>query len=339
LIHSLLHGKQSGVIIMKKIASLSLDLDNKWSYMKTHGDTGWDSFPSYFDILIPRVLQFLKERDLNITFFVVGQDAALEKNHPFLKMIAEAGHEIGNHSFNHEPWLHLYSDEQIEDELAHTEKAIEAVTGQRPVGFRGPGFSLSRSTLSVLKRRGYRYDCSTFPTYLGPLARAYYFMTTRLTDQEKDQRKKLFGSLDEGMRPIKSYRWQIDNGELLEIPVTTMPIFKLPFHMSYILYLSVYSKPLALAYFRFALWLCSLTGTQPSILLHPLDFMGSDDTQDLSFFPAMNLPSAKKREVVSEALNILSASYDVMSMQKHASQLAPEGELPLIKPVFRSGRV
>jgi peptidoglycan-N-acetylglucosamine deacetylase len=25
----------------KPIASLSLDLDNKWSYMKTHGDPGW----------------------------------------------------------------------------------------------------------------------------------------------------------------------------------------------------------------------------------------------------------------------------------------------------------
>ena len=65
---------------MKPIASLSLDLDNKWSYMKTHGDAGWESFPSYLDLLVPRVLAFLKERNLKITFFIVGQDAALEKN-------------------------------------------------------------------------------------------------------------------------------------------------------------------------------------------------------------------------------------------------------------------
>ena len=44
---------------MKPTASLSLDLDNKWSYMKTHGDAGWESFPSYFDLLIPRVLRLL----------------------------------------------------------------------------------------------------------------------------------------------------------------------------------------------------------------------------------------------------------------------------------------
>ncbi len=321
----------------KNIASLSLDLDNKWSYMKTHGDAGWESFPSYFDILIPRVLQFLKERNQTITFFIVGQDADLEKNHRYLKMITDAGHEIGNHSFNHEPWLHLYSETQIEEELARAEKAIEAVTGQRPIGFRGPGFSLSQSVLKVLKRRGYQYDCSTFPTFLGPLARAYYFMTTRLSEEEKNQRKKLFGTLDEGFRTNKSYRWQMDNGGLVEIPVTTMPIFKLPFHLSYILYLSVYSKTLALTYFRIALWMCWLTGIQPSILLHPLDFLGNDDMQDLSFFPAMNIPSTKKLEVVSAALGILSASYNIVPMKEHARQLGPVSELPVVEPVFRSG--
>src|SRR3954471_11929964 len=95
------------------IASLSLDLDNQWSYMKTHGDAGWQSFPSYLDIVVPRVLDFLKERnDLAITFFIVGQDAALPKNREALAALASAAggrHEIGNHSFNHEPWLHLYT--------------------------------------------------------------------------------------------------------------------------------------------------------------------------------------------------------------------------------------
>ena len=75
----------------KPIASLSLDLDNQWSYMKTHGDAGWDTFPSYLDVVVPRVLAFLKERDLKITFFIVGQDAALEKNREAIASIAAAG--------------------------------------------------------------------------------------------------------------------------------------------------------------------------------------------------------------------------------------------------------
>ena len=57
----------------KPIASLSLDLDNLWCYMKTHGDSGWDYFPSYLDTVVPRILEFLDERGLKITFFIVGQ--------------------------------------------------------------------------------------------------------------------------------------------------------------------------------------------------------------------------------------------------------------------------
>src|ERR1051325_4546546 len=99
---------------MKPIASLSLDLDNQWSYMKTHGDAGWEEFPSYLDIVVPRVLKFLKERNLRITFFIVGQDAAIEKNREAIASIAAAAHEIGTRSFNHDPWVHLYSRDELE---------------------------------------------------------------------------------------------------------------------------------------------------------------------------------------------------------------------------------
>lgn len=320
----------------KKVASLSLDLDNKWSYMKTHGDAGWETYPTYLDIVVPRVLDFLARRKLSITFFIVGQDAALEINRPYLKMIGDAGHEIGNHSFKHEPWLHLYSEAEIEADLAKAEEQIEQATGRRPIGFRGPGFSLSWSTLRVLKRRGYLYDCSTFPTYLGPLARAYYFMTTKLSEEEKRQRSKLFGTLDEGMRPNKSYRWQMEGGHLVEIPVTTMPVFKIPIHVSYVLYLSVFSRPLALLYFRIALLLCRLTGTDPSILLHPLDFLGSDDTEDLSFFPAMRIPSNRKLEVVGAVIDMMTRHYRVGPMKEHVSALRNGEGLPLVEPVFRT---
>ena len=157
----------------KPIASLSLDLDNKWSYLKTHGDPGWESFPSYLERVVPRFLQFLADRDLTITVFIVGQDAALPQNYEPLAAIAEAGQEIGNHSFHHEPWLHLYSEKELEQDLVSAEHHIERVTQRRPRGFRGPGYSLSETTLRILARRGYQYDASTFPTFLGPIARAY----------------------------------------------------------------------------------------------------------------------------------------------------------------------
>jgi len=314
-------------------ASLSLDLDNKWSYLKTHGDAGWDAFPSYLQIVVPRVLEILKARNLSITWFIVGQDAALKQHGEVLRSIADAGHEIGNHSFHHEPWLHLYSDEKIADELKAAEEAIERATGVRPDGFRGPGFSLSRGVLRVLAARGYRYDASTFPTYLGPLARAYYFMTANLTAEERRERNKLFGTIAEGNRPLKPYRWQ--DTQLVEVPVTTMPLFKIPIHLSYLLYLARFSKLTARTYYRTALWMCRRSGTEPSILLHPLDFLGGDDDRDLSFFPAMDRPAAWKLDFACEFLDALKASFTVLPMGAYVKPLELR-KLPVRQPRFPS---
>jgi hypothetical protein len=322
----------------KTMASLSLDLDNKWSYMKTHADPGWETFPTYLDILVPRVLEFLEKRGQRITFFIVGQDAALEKNHTALRAIADAGHEIGCHSFNHEPWLHLYSEQQVEEEVSRAEKEIERVTGQKPIGFRGPGYSFSSTVLRVLGRHGYQYDASTLPTFLGPLARAYYFMTTKLSPEEKERRKLLYGKLSDGLQPLRPYRWRIegDGDGMIEIPVTTMPIFKLPFHVSYILYISRFSPALARVYFRVALELCKLTRTPPSLLLHPLDFLGYDDVQELAFFPAMDLASGEKIKLVGDVLDVYSDMYTVVPMRKHAQALSDEKNLSTVVPKFKS---
>lgn len=312
---------------MKPIASLSLDLDNQWSYMKTHGDAGWESFPSYLEVVIPRALGVLSELGLRITFFVVGQDAALEKNQAALHSIADAGHEIGNHSFHHEPWLHLYSEAQVEDELAKAEEAIERATGRHPRGFRGPGFSLSPTVLRVLLRRGYLYDCSTFPTFLGPLARAYYFFKSDLPREERQKRAQLFGGFKEGLRPIDPYLWDVSGGRLVEIPVTTLPVLRVPIHLSYVLYLGSFSLWLARTYFKTALAICQLLGTAPSILLHPLDFLSGEDTSALAFFPGMAVPRERKLSLVRACLGDLARRFDVRGTGEHAAALLARGGL------------
>jgi peptidoglycan/xylan/chitin deacetylase (PgdA/CDA1 family) len=316
----------------KPACSLALDLDNQWSYMKTHGDPGWEAFPSYLDVVVPRVLDVLGQWGWTITVFVVGQDAAVERNQKALCALAAAGHEMGNHSFRHEPWLHLYSESEIQQEIARGEEAIEAATGRKPQGFRGPGYSLSGSTLRVLARRGYVYDASTLPTFLGPLARMYYFLTSHLKDDEKAQRKALFGSLRDGLRPVRPYRWQIENGQLLEIPVTTMPLFKLPFHFSYLLYISTFSAALAMLYFKTALLMCRITGTEPSLLLHPLDFLGCEDVPELAFFPAMKLDITRKLELLNRVLRNLHARYTVSSLGEQARKLQKDSSLAVYSP-------
>ena len=307
---------------MRTIASLSLDLDNQWAYMKTHGDAGWETFPSYLDLVVPRVLRFLNERDLKITFFIVGQDAALEKNRDAIASIAEAGHEIGNHSFNHEPWLHLYSKDELIEEFEKTESAILKITGKIPKGFRGPGYSLSPSVLEVLAERGYEYDCSTLPTYIAPLARAYYFLKSpEMSDEEREKRKKLFGKFSDGFRSLKPHSWQVGDRKITEIPVTTAPVVKTPIHPSYLLYLASFSRSAARAYWRSALGLCRLTGTEPSILLHPLDFLNGEDVPELKFFPAMNMPLERKLELVGEIVEGLKSNFTVTTMLEHSASL------------------
>jgi hypothetical protein len=316
----------------KPIASLSLDADNLWAYQMTHGDPGWESFPSYLDALVDVVLPLLAELELTITFFVVGQDAAIARNADAIRAIADAGHEVGNHSFRHQPWLHRYSLDEIHTELGDTEDALEAVTGSRPTGFRGPGYSLSPDVLRALMDRGYTYDCSVLPTVIGPLARRYYFRSAKLDAQQRAERAHLFGNARDGLQRLKPYRWVAGSQSLLEIPVTVMPVTRVPIHLSYVLYLAAASPTAAYRYFAGALRMCSLRSIQPSILLHPLDFLGADDVDSLEFFPGMQLTGARKRETVVRCLRLFAERFDVGTLALHAASLMNDVSLPTRSP-------
>ncbi|WNJ19772.1 polysaccharide deacetylase family protein [Pontibacter sp. G13] len=311
----------------KLVASLSLDLDDQWTYLKTHGDESWQSYPSYLNYAVPRILDFLDKHQTPITFFIVAQDAAFDHNHDVLREIAVRGHDIGNHTFHHDPWLHIYSAEEIHEELGRAEEHIERVTGVKPNGFRGPGFSFSDTVLKVLTERGYRYDASTFPNILNPLARAYFLATSNLSKEEREQRKGLFGSWSDGLRPNKPYQWNSNGTHLLEIPVTTMPMMKVPIHASYILYLGTFNYSLAISYLKFAINMCKMTRTEPSILLHPLDYLGCDDTEALSFFPAMRVKSDLKIRIMDEMFRLLNNHFDVRTMDGHADHIMSQGKL------------
>lgn len=314
----------------KHLASVSLDLDNLWSYLKIHGDDGWQSRPSYLDVFVPHALETLDQLGIKITFFIVGLDAAEDRNGKALRAIADAGHEIGNHSFEHEPWLHLYTPEQVRSELQQADAAIQAATGRKPIGFRGPGFSWSEDVLETLVELGHRFDASTLPTYLGPLARAYYFWTAKMTAEERAKREGLFGKFSDGLRPVKPYRWQLKSGRnILEIPVTTMPLFKTPFHFSYLAYLSNFSPALMHFYFGMALAACRLTRTEPSFLLHPLDIIGGDQIPQLKFFPGMDISSQRKTELFKTVLGKLGERYDIVPMGVHARAIEARGNLAL----------
>jgi peptidoglycan-N-acetylglucosamine deacetylase len=303
----------------KPLASISLDLDDQWSYMKIHGDKGWESYPSYLKIFLPYALDVLDELNLKITFFIVGHDAAVENNRDLFQKIVARGHEVGNHSFHHESWLREYSKEQINHEILLAEDAIINATGTKPLGFRGPGFSWSFVLFDVLQQRGYQFDASTLPTYIGPIARLYYFWKSNLSKEERQGRKELFGSFKDGLRPAKPYLWKLNgNSTLLEIPVTTMPVFKVPFHLSYLLYLSGFSMVLMKLYLNLAILMCRVTKTSPSFLLHPLDLISGDQIPELNFFPGMDIKSEQKIKVFNYVIGKLKRHFELVTMNTYS---------------------
>jgi peptidoglycan-N-acetylglucosamine deacetylase len=313
----------------KLTASLSLDLDNKWSYLRTHGVDSWKSYPSYLDIAVPRIIQLCADHNVRMTCFVVGRDATLAKNRGPLAAISAAGHEIGNHSLNHYPWLHTLSRAEVEYEIVEAESLIEEATGQRPVGFRGPGYSYSDDLVSILASRGYMYDASILPSYIGPLARWYFRRHASREAGERADRRNMFGSFREGFRSLRPQIRKTDAGPIVEIPVTTFPLVKLPIHMTYLLYLWQVSPRLAKMYLHMALTACRSLGVGPSILLHPLDFLGHEDDEELKFFPGMNISHGAKLELINNMLGRLTANFQIGTMRQHAEFVRSKRGIPV----------
>src|SRR5262245_59371435 len=67
---------------------------------------------------------------------------------------------------------------------------------------------------------------------------------------------------------------------------------------------------------------CQAAGVEPSLLLHPLDFLGGDEEPDLGFFPAMKMAGAAKRDFVRELLADFSRRFRVVSLDEYAATVA-----------------
>lgn len=298
-------------------ASVSVDLDNLWAYLKTHGDPEWERMPSFLPAAVPRLLDLLGEHGITATAFAVGADAERADGAAAVAAFAAYGHEIGNHSYRHEPWLHRYTRAELVEELGRTEEAIVAAGAPAPVGFRGPGFSVSPALLSVLAERGYVYDASTLPTWVGPIARAVHNRTAPGAD---DRRAELFGGFSRVFSPNTPHRWVVGGTDLVELPVTTMPLLRVPIHGAYVLSLHRISPRLARRYVTTALGLCRALGVGPSLLVHPTDVLGSADAPGLEFFPGMDVPPADKVALLSWTLAAANARFDVVGTGAHVAR-------------------
>ena len=83
----------------------------------------------------PALLDLLSKHNIRATFFMCG--ANVRRCLAIARQVAEAGHEIGNHTDSH-PYFFRCSSSEIRRELAAAQQAIQDATGITPRLFRAP---------------------------------------------------------------------------------------------------------------------------------------------------------------------------------------------------------
>jgi len=96
------------------------------------------------------------------TFFTLGY---LAKRHPeLIEQIVSKGHEISSHSFAHRDVMTM-TKQEFEDDLVKSLDILRKISGEQPLGFRAPRFSINKNSFwafSVLQKH-LKYDSSIFP--------------------------------------------------------------------------------------------------------------------------------------------------------------------------------
>jgi peptidoglycan-N-acetylglucosamine deacetylase len=109
------------------------------------------------------LLELLDKYNTKATFFVLGTVA--EKYPELVATIHKKGMEIASHGYSHK-MLDRLSPNEFEQEIERSVELLEAITGEKPIGFRAPSFSINRNTIwafKVLEKHGFKYDASVFP--------------------------------------------------------------------------------------------------------------------------------------------------------------------------------
>ncbi|MFT4413612.1 polysaccharide deacetylase family protein [Fredinandcohnia humi] len=102
---------------------------------------------------IPDMLETLKKHKIRATFFLEGR--WVKENPDLAKMIVDAGHEVGNHSYTH-PNLKTLSTQLVREQLIKTNDVIEAATGIKPTLFAPPSGSYRDEVVKIAHELGMR---------------------------------------------------------------------------------------------------------------------------------------------------------------------------------------
>jgi len=101
---------------------------------------------------IDSILETLKNNDVHITFFIVGDWA--DKYPEAVKKIHEAGHEIGSHSNTH-PHVNNLSAEKNLEEIQLSVNKLEKITGSKTTLYRAPYGEYNDTVIKTAQENGY----------------------------------------------------------------------------------------------------------------------------------------------------------------------------------------
>lgn len=111
----------------------------------------FDDGPS--PVWTPKILDALKESGVKATFFMLGD--YVEKYPEIAKRVADEGHEIGNHTYDHHVLIYYKMDE-LEKEIKDAEAAIRKATGKTTTLFRPPKAWLTNDEKKKINEMGYK---------------------------------------------------------------------------------------------------------------------------------------------------------------------------------------
>ncbi len=109
------------------------------------------------------VLSLLDEYGVKATFFTLGWLA--ERQPELIRKIAESGHELACHGYDH-TMITKQRREEFDSDIKRSKKILEDLSGREIRGYRAPTFSITVKTqwaLDLLWKNGFRYDSSIYP--------------------------------------------------------------------------------------------------------------------------------------------------------------------------------
>ncbi len=265
----------------KPVASLNVDVDPIGAYLHARG---WDTLPetnlnAIYDDALPRMLDLFDEFGVKATFFIVGADLDNPGNAKRIAEMSARGHEIGNHTQNHNLGFAGLSVDEKRREIVEMQKRAEDITGQAVKGFRAPGWNIDRNALNLLEELGYAYDSSVFPSYLNPAMKLAHFLQCRDRGQPILGRPAALALAPRAAyRPDKERIWRRGSRrKLVEIPASVLPGIRFPFYGTMSLQLGDWAFRLSAAYYRL------MSGVPLNYILHAIELVDRGVVHDERF--------------------------------------------------------